>query len=171
MTYTLSVDSETESALDPRVLERWEKDAIPLHFASMQDTGITMSRLAVGHDHYWLHRIGENELRLTTDGTPSPWVPKPSSNSWGGPLWEIIHRLPWTHTTEEWPAVIDGIAARIPRGTCKCRPHWLKWRAEHPWDFSGVEGCFRSGWEVHDAISARIGRKRITLEEAWLLWS
>lgn len=59
----------------------------------------------------------------------------------------------------EWQSGIQDIG-------CGCMDHWREMVVRKPPRFSSPQEFFQWTHEVHDAVSARIGRQRYSLEEA-----
>jgi glycosyltransferase involved in cell wall biosynthesis len=94
--------------------------------------------------------------------------------------WRTLHRYPFTQPTwsphaarqftDQW---IADIAKHSPSG-CNCAGNWAK--ANYTIDCSSADAHFRSGWEAHDSVSARLlseGKQayRIPYDQAYRLWS
>lgn len=121
----------------------------------------------------YLHRVSADEMRLRTTKERPPGVILPARLQRPDveklrALWGEIHRMAWDLDPDQWRPFIAALPGRLPCG--ECRLELLAWLAKNGWDYSSVAACFFSSWALHDSVSARIGRPRISFDEALLLW-
>ena len=58
----------------------------------------------------------------------------------------------------------------IPQYGCPCKRFYAEWKAANPPDFASPEAFFRWGVNLHNAVNAKLGKKQITIEEAYSIW-
>ena len=82
----------------------------------------------------------------------------------GPSMWADLHRRSLAGAIDaRW---LDGFTARVPCGDC--RRHWQGVLAEHPLP---TDGQFEWSVRVHAAVSRRIGKPEMSVEDARRIWS
>lgn len=96
------------------------------------------------------------EVKITVSGVtiirkPNPWIPLHDGSI------KTIEQL------TEWELL-------IPQYSCSCKQFYTEWKAANPPDFSSPEAFFIWGVNLHNAVNAKLDRKQVTIEEAYLIW-
>lgn len=58
----------------------------------------------------------------------------------------------------------------LKRTGCGCAENWKTETAKYPPNFTSAEAFFQWAWLVHDAVSERLGKPRVTLAECYGIW-
>ena len=86
--------------------------------------------------------------------------------------WPELHRRPLAYAgdADAERAWLAGYAGRVSGGGCRCRAHWREWVDANAPDLSSPAAYARWTWSAHDAVSARVGRRRVDYAEAAAEW-
>lgn len=167
--FNVVIDPACEQALDAETLERWMTVTLPQMGERMAIGEVAeLTRKGVT---YFLHRAAHEILRLVMEPGADVWeaMPKPKhamNPALGRELWGLIHR--GAPMPEERTAIVAEVLRRLPCGQCK--RHAREWIVAHPPRVESAVAFAVWGWRFHDDTNERIGKPRVTLEEALVMW-
>lgn len=78
----------------------------------------------------------------------------------GRELWSELHTSVTVDTLAEWER-------RIPSFGCTCRKFYDEWKASNP---PRKDDFFAWTVELHNAVNAKLGKPKITIDEARQIW-
>lgn len=85
-------------------------------------------------------------------------------------LWEEIHTFKFTDEFSDRMRFSKWMS-RIPdHVNCSCSSHFAAILSDLPADFSSEDAFFVRSWEWHNRVNERLGKPKISLEEARNLW-
>ncbi len=75
-------------------------------------------------------------------------------------LWRQLH-------TEVSVSNLDAWEKNLPSKDCECKSFYKQWKAQNP---PKADDLFDWTVELHNAVNAKLGKPKITLDEARRIW-